>query len=56
LKLRDWLLVAAVIGFVAVNFFVWSRHPTPVQLLLISFPMGAAAFAAFFWHVTRPRD
>jgi nitrogen fixation-related uncharacterized protein len=56
LKVRDWLLLAAVIAFVAINFFVWSRHPTPVQLLLISVSMGVVAYAAFFWHVTRPRD
>jgi nitrogen fixation-related uncharacterized protein len=53
LKGRDWLLVAAGIAFVAVNFFIWSRHPTPLQLFLIAVLLGAAAITAFFWHVTR---
>jgi predicted membrane protein len=53
LKGRDWLLVAAGIAFVAVNFFIWSRHPTPLQLFLSAVLLGAAAITAFFWHVTR---
>jgi len=49
----DWLLVLAVLAFVAFNFFLWALPLTQIQLFLISLPLGIAQQVAFLRYVMR---
>lgn len=46
-------LILATAIFVGANFYLWSLHPTELQLLAISVPLGTAYFVAFFRTITR---
>lgn len=53
LTLRDWLLIAGVLGIVAVNMYLWSLPMTQVQLFCISAPFGLCALLGMLWYVGR---
>lgn len=50
---REWLLILAVLAFVALNVFLWTLPISQVQLFLVSVPLGMGAFAGFIWYVGR---
>jgi hypothetical protein len=53
LSRRDWIVIAAVIAFVAFNFYLWSLPISQHTLFLISTPLGAAALAIFMRFAPR---
>ena len=53
IKLRDWAFLVVCLAYIAVNFWIWSLHPTQMQLLLISAPLGMCAFGAMLWLAMR---
>lgn len=50
---RDWMLVIAVLAFVALNSFLWTLPMSQVQLFFISLPLGVAGFVGFMWLASR---
>jgi hypothetical protein len=42
-----------LLGFVALNFYLWSLPISQLLLFLISLPLSAAAFAAFLRYAMR---
>ena len=56
LKLKDWLLVVAVLAMVALNLFLWTLPVSQEQLFYFSLPLGLATFAGLLWFIGRERD
>jgi hypothetical protein len=50
---RDWSAILVLLGFVALNFYLWSLPISQLLLFLISLPLSAAAFAAFLRYAMR---
>jgi hypothetical protein len=53
LTLRDWMMIVALLAFVALNVFLWSLPISQTVLFLITFPLGVAGLLAFMWFVQR---
>lgn len=53
LSVRDWMLVAGVVAFVAFNFFLWSLPISQTELVHITVPLGFIALLAFAWVAGR---
>ena len=53
--LAELPLILATAIFVGANFYLWSLHPTELQLLAISVPLGTAFFVGFFRAITHKR-
>lgn len=56
IKMKDWILIVAVLALVALNFFLWSLPISQHQLFYVTFPLGLVTFGGLIWFVGRDRE
>jgi hypothetical protein len=49
------VLIATTI-YLAINFYLWSLHQSPLALFLETVPLGVAFCVAFFWYLIRTSE